>query len=107
MAASPTSFIVLPNGVQYVFQEDGNFVAYRDGKPVAATASNSRGDNLFLVFQEDGNLVVYNNGRALWASQTGGIARGADLVLRESSPFIQIIGKDGFVYYTGNEKGRL
>ncbi|KLO09034.1 hypothetical protein SCHPADRAFT_893391 [Schizopora paradoxa] len=94
-----------PNGVKVYFQKDGNFVAYKPGGvAVAATASNSEGADLTLIFQEDGNLVVYSHGKALWASDTGGVAKGADLVIKDSSPYMQIVGKDGKVFYTANEK---
>ena len=93
------------NGISVVFQKDGNFVAYKPGgAAVAATASNSSGDELLLRFQTDGNLVVYNKGTALWASQTGGVAKGAELVIRDETPYIRIVGKDGKVFYTANHE---
>ena len=104
VGASANSVVQFPTGVSFVFQTDGNFVAYKDGSPVAATASNSSGSNLFLVFQTDGNLVVYSGSTPLWATETGGVATGAYLVLQDKSPYIQIVGQDGSVYYTANEK---
>jgi hypothetical protein len=51
-------------------QEDGNFVLYKDGRPVwQAPETWSRGD--CAVFQEDGNFVVYNSsGQPIWAAGT-------------------------------------
>ena len=104
IGAMPNNFLGFTNGAGLVFQKDGNFVMYKDGVAVAATASNSRGNNLALVFQADGNLVVYNGSTPLWATDTGGIAQGAELVIQDRSPYIQIVGKNGNVFYTANEK---
>src|SRR3569833_4339467 len=51
-------------------QEDGNFVLYKEGRPVWQ-APHSWGRGVYAVFQEDGNLVVYGGGGApVWASST-------------------------------------
>lgn len=98
-------FVGFNNGISVVFQADGNFVAYNaDGVAVAATASNSVGNSLQLVFQGDGNLVVYEGSAPLWASGTAPQAKGGNLVIQDVSPYIQIIGANGTVYYTANEK---
>ncbi|MGW0515580.1 hypothetical protein ACWD1W_41545 [Streptomyces olivaceoviridis] len=51
-------------------QEDGNFVLYKDGRPVwQAPNTWSRGN--CAVFQEDGNFVVYDSsGNPVWAADT-------------------------------------
>lgn len=103
IASADRDTFTFANGIRVVFQNDGNFVAYRDDYAVAATASNSPGNKLVLIFQEDGNLVVYNQGKLEWASGTGGTAAGADLVIQQVSPYIRIIGSNGYVYYTARE----
>ena len=110
VAARASPAFAFPNSnLILTFQEDGNFVLYQQpGKnPIAATASNSTGRRPFtLRFQTDGNLVVYEGGgsKALWASDTGGVAAGADFVIRDERPYMQIVGKDGRVFYTANER---
>ncbi|GAA4934102.1 hypothetical protein ACFPM3_04985 [Streptomyces coeruleoprunus] len=51
-------------------QEDGNFVLYKDGRPVwQAPGAWSRGN--CAVFQEDGNFVLYDAGNdPVWHSST-------------------------------------
>ncbi|WP_335936572.1 hypothetical protein [Streptomyces sp. PTD5-9] len=51
-------------------QEDGNFVLYKDSRPVwQAPGAYPNGDH--AVMQTDGNFVLYDRGgRALWASGT-------------------------------------
>jgi hypothetical protein len=51
-------------------QEDGNFVLYKDGRPVwQAPNTWSRGN--CAVFQKDGNFVVYDSsGNPVWAAGT-------------------------------------
>jgi hypothetical protein len=52
-----------------VFQYDGNFVEYVDGK--ARWNSGTGGKGAWLAFQGDGNIVIYNaSGRPLWAVST-------------------------------------
>ena len=92
------------NGIKVVFQEDGNFVAYKPGRvAVAATASNYDGPNLTLVFNEWSDLVVSSGGIAVWTTKTDGTLGHAELVIRDVTPYIQIVGKDGKILYTANE----
>ncbi|XP_073344485.1 B-type lectin plumieribetin-like [Pagrus major] len=53
-----------------VFQDDGNFVLYDDGR--AVWASNTCGSGGFrLCMQSDCNLVIYNRGnKPKWATNT-------------------------------------
>jgi hypothetical protein len=51
-------------------QEDGNFVLYKDGRPVWQ-AKDAWPKGNCAVFQEDGNFVLYDaNGRPVWHSNT-------------------------------------
>ncbi|GAA1903787.1 hypothetical protein GCM10009716_12170 [Streptomyces sodiiphilus] len=62
-------------------QQDGNFVLYKDGRPVwQAPNAWSRGN--CAVFQTDGNFVVYDGaGSPVWASGTW--RRGAYLAIQD------------------------
>jgi len=55
-----------------IMQDDGNFVVYRDHRPVWASGTDGKGEPSYhLTMQEDGNLVVYDStGAPLWASNT-------------------------------------
>lgn len=104
IAAADSNIFTFTNGIRFIFQGDGNFVAYNGSNPVAATASNSPGDQLVLIYQEDGNLVVYSRGKLMWSSHTGGhAARTNKLVIQEKSPYLQIVGQDGKPIYTAKE----
>ncbi|WP_329235510.1 hypothetical protein OG417_29835 [Actinoallomurus sp. NBC_01490] len=62
-------------------QGDGNFVLYKDGRPVWQ-APNAWGRGVSAVFQEDGNFVVYaGGGTPVWASNTW--HRGAYLAVQD------------------------
>ncbi|MFF9347094.1 hypothetical protein [Streptomyces sp. NPDC014734] len=62
-------------------QEDGNFVLYKDNRPVwQAPGAYPNGDH--AVMQEDGNFVLYNRGgQPLWASGTW--HKGAYLAIQD------------------------
>lgn len=99
--ASQDSFLSFHNGIEYVFQEDGNFVAYdRFRRVVVETASNQRGNQLSLVFQ-DGDLAVFNLDQVVWSTKT--FSKGANLVIRDRSPYIEIVDPRGEVIYKGIE----
>lgn len=56
-----------------IFQQDGNFVVYDNGRPIWASGTNGRGATR-LTFQNDGNLVIYTaRTQPLWSSNTWGI----------------------------------
>ncbi|HEX5565831.1 MAG TPA: hypothetical protein VFY14_02640 [Streptomyces sp.] len=51
-------------------QEDGNFVLYKNGRPVWQ-AENAWPKGNCAIFQEDGNFVLYGvNGKPIWHSNT-------------------------------------
>ncbi|MFB6714912.1 MULTISPECIES: hypothetical protein [unclassified Streptomyces] len=62
-------------------QQDGNFVLYKDGRPVwQAPGAYPNGDH--AVMQEDGNFVLYDRGgKPLWASGTW--RKGAYLAIQD------------------------
>ncbi|MFF9506599.1 hypothetical protein ACF1BU_04210 [Streptomyces sp. NPDC014724] len=62
-------------------QQDGNFVLYKDGRPVwQAPGAYPNGDH--AVMQEDGNFVLYDRGgKPLWASDTW--RKGAYLAIQD------------------------
>ncbi|MDI5961174.1 hypothetical protein [Streptantibioticus silvisoli] len=54
-----------------VFQEDGNFVVY-DSAGGAVWAAGTYHEGAYLAVQDDGNVVVYNSSRRpVWATNTG------------------------------------
>lgn len=56
-----------------IFQTDGNFVLYDNGRPIWASGTNGRGATR-LTLQNDGNIVIYNaRTQPLWSSNTWGI----------------------------------
>ncbi|KAJ8005044.1 hypothetical protein DPEC_G00142550 [Dallia pectoralis] len=52
-----------------IFQDDGNFVVYRNGK-VRWASNTVNHEALYLVMQADGNLVIYTKQGPIWASNT-------------------------------------
>ena len=84
------------DNLSLAMQGDGNLVLYRNG--TALWSSNTSGQNCgsndcVALFQGDGNFVVYNWPTPIWNSQTGG-NQGAQLVLTDRLPYIQIVGPD-------------
>jgi hypothetical protein len=82
-------------------QGDGNLVLYQNGSYL--WASNTSGQNCsanqcYAAFQGDGNFVVYNGATPLWSSQTNGNP-GAQLVLSDQLPYIEIIGSNQSVIW--------
>ncbi|MDH6126399.1 hypothetical protein [Kitasatospora sp. GP82] len=60
-----------PNGNCAVMQEDGNFVLYDRGGH-PLWASGTWHKGAYLAVQDDGNVVVYNSSnRPVWATNTG------------------------------------
>lgn len=62
--------------VKIVFQSDGNFVVYKNGKWIAQSKTYNhipRADR--AIFQVDGNLVLYKGTRPVWNSQTWGLTK--------------------------------
>lgn len=98
-----TNLITFSNGVVVRFQTDGNFVAYYNGTAVAATGSVCTGNNLTLAYSVTGNFVVMDDNVVKWSSGTANGASGASLVIQDHSPYMQIVDKSGFVYWTASE----
>lgn len=79
-------------------QEDGNFVLYKDGRPVwQAPGTWSHGN--CAVFQQDGNFVVYNSaGQPVWAAGTW--HKGAYLAVQDDGNVVVYDGASHPVWAT-------
>ena len=87
------------NGLQYYFQNDGNFCGYNTtGAAVACTMSNFPSNNLSMTFG-NGNIVFYSNGYPYWSTNTPAKAANSTLVFSNGAPWFQIVGPNGTVYY--------
>jgi hypothetical protein len=87
---APGQHILSSDGrFSFVYQYDGNLVAYRtlNGAPIWASGTwGSSPGALFM--QHDGNLVIYNSsGVPIWASQTHGQA-GSRLVIQNDGNIV-------------------
>ncbi|KAA6222293.1 hypothetical protein CP973_10340 [Streptomyces albofaciens JCM 4342] len=80
-------------------QEDGNFVAYRDGKASwQADGVYPNGDT--AAFEMDGDLVVYDSsGRQIWHSDTGG-NHGAKLSVQDDGNIVIYNASDKPIWAT-------
>ncbi|MCI0384122.1 hypothetical protein [Streptomyces sp. CNQ085] len=79
-------------------QEDGNFVLYKDGRPVWQ-APNAWPNGNCAVFQEDGNFVLYDiSGRPLWHSNTW--SRGETLAVQDDGNVVVYDGNGAPVWAT-------
>lgn len=95
MNASTDPFLTFGDGVQFVYQTDGNFVVYRDDGGCLWSANEHGPDaGRHLRFQDDGNLVLYGDGYVMWKTDTHDNP-GARLVLSNMEPYIQIFRNDG------------
>jgi hypothetical protein len=54
-----------------VYQTDGNFVVYGNGKALWHTHTNGKASDV-LIMQGDGNLVIYKGSAPVWNSRTAG-----------------------------------
>ncbi|MBN3928841.1 hypothetical protein IQ279_04155 [Streptomyces verrucosisporus] len=80
-------------------QEDGNFVLYKDGRPVWQ-APNAWPNGNCAVFQEDGNFVLYNaGGSPLWHSSTWN--RGETLAVQDDGNVV-IYNRNGAPVWATN-----
>ena len=82
-------------------QSDGNLVLYQSGVPVWFTGTwgqNCGANQCRATFQSDGNFVVYNGSTPLWWSGTWG-SSGAQLVLSNRRPYLEIITQNQFVLW--------
>jgi len=79
-------------------QEDGNFVLYKDGRPVWQ-APDTWGRGNCAVFQEDGNFVVYDSaGQPIWAAGTW--HKGAYLAVQDDGNVVVYDGSNRPVWAT-------
>lgn len=79
-------------------QEDGNFVLYKESKPVWASDTSGEPAS-YAVMQEDGNLVVYTeNDKPIWASDTNG-RNGAHLAVQDDGNVV-IYQRDNPIWAT-------
>ena len=104
VTAVGTPFLVLDGGINYYFQNDGNFVIYQGSGSTRKVlwASNTAGasdcnTNCNLIFQGDGNLVIYRNGKAVW--NTGTQNRGAQLRFNNQYEYFIIVDKNQDAVY--------
>lgn len=85
---------------QFVYQDDGNLVLYRNGAALWATGTNGRGVGI-CIMQADGKLVIYvPGGKPIWASNTSG-SPGSYLVAQDDGNVV-IYGPDGTAIWATN-----
>jgi len=78
---------------QFVYQNDGNLVLYRNDAALWATGTNGRGVGI-CIMQTDGNLVIYGpGGKPIWASNTSG-SPGSHLIAQDDGNVV-IYSPDG------------
>ncbi|KAL0985223.1 hypothetical protein UPYG_G00154280 [Umbra pygmaea] len=68
----PGDYIQSNNGkFKAIFQDDGNFVVYTDGRAIWDSKTDKKG-GIQLIMQADANLVIYTKDHPIWSTSTGG-----------------------------------
>lgn len=93
---SNTPFVRFENGVQIIYQLDGNLVVYSASGSVLWSSDRYGAGAANLIFHatNDGNLVAWREGGAFWASETKDCRNGS-LIWSSESPFLEIFTEDG------------
>ena len=88
-------------GLEFVFQTDGNLVLYYTPSMKALWASNTVGRGAYFNFQTDGNAVVYDSTlHPVWSSGTSSATDGANRFLAfDWSGRLAVVHRDGEVLY--------
>lgn len=91
-------------GLELIYQLDGNLVLYREDapdlrRPLWSTKTSGRSCVVGCVarFQGDGNLVLYQHQTPYWASSTAG-NRGAQLRLAARPPYLAIEARERTIW---------
>jgi hypothetical protein len=75
------------NKCEATILDDGNFVLYRNGRPVWSSNTSGNGSGCKLIMQDDGNLVLYTaGGQPIWSSETHPYFGGVKFTTRDWKP---------------------